>query len=298
MQSNSRLFKAFSHLRAVLLPGLSWFRELRIASKLHASFLVVLGSTVFLGLFALGQLEKVNHTSVELLEHWMPGTQVLLEMKAGLIQLRAEELEHILATDEVKMRTHEKRMGELLDRLAAGRQEYERLPVLPEEKVIYAEFAKLWDEYKAEHDNVVLLSYENKKDEAVIFNRGPLSRVYGELREQLEQLEQLVKVNIDGSAIASRAGVEVYRDSRVWVAVMLAATITLGVLFAVTIARAIARPLQEAVRIARRVADGDLRAVIATGSRDETGQLLEALKGMNASLTAIVAQASRSSSHS
>jgi len=247
----------------------------------------VLGLTVFLGLFSLAQLEKVNHTSTELQEHWMPGTRVLLELKASLIQLRAEELEHILAADDVKMRTHEKRMGELLDKIAAARQEYERLPSLPEEKAIYAEFAKLWDEYKTEHDNVVKLSGENKKNEAIIFNRGPLARVYSELREQIEQL---AKINIDGSTVASRAGVEVYRHSQVWVAVMLGGTIALGLLFAFTIAHAIARPLQEAVRIARRVADGDLQVKIEVASRDETGQLLEALKDMNSSLTRIVAQ--------
>jgi methyl-accepting chemotaxis protein len=287
MQSGTQRFNVFSPLRFLRLPGLRWFRELRIASKLHASFAVVLGLTVFLGLFSLTQLEKVNHTSTELQDHWMPGTRVLLELKASLIQLRAEELEHILAADDVKMRTHEKRMGELLDKIAAARQEYERLPSLPEEKGIYIEFAKLWDEYKTEHDNVVKLSGENKKNEAIIFNRGPLARVYGELREHIEQL---AKINIDGSAVASRTGVEVYRHSQVWVAVMLGGAITLGLLFAFTIARTIARPLQEAVRIARRVADGDLQVEIEAASRDETGQLLEALKDMNSSLTRIVTQ--------
>ena len=49
-------------------------------------------------------------------------------------------------------------------------------------------------------------------------------------------------------------------------------------------ARSITRPLGEAVAIATRVANGDLSSVIEVTSRDETGELLQALKNMSTSL--------------
>ena len=52
----------------------------------------------------------------------------------------------------------------------------------------------------------------------------------------------------------------------------------------------ITRPLGTAVTAARRVADGDLTGTIEVSSKDETGQLLQALKDMNASLVSIVSQ--------
>jgi len=68
-----------------------------------------------------------------------------------------------------------------------------------------------------------------------------------------------------------------------------------GVLFGLLLAafsglwlvRAISRPLEQAVKIARGVAAGDLTQKIEVRSQDETGQLMQALKDMNDSLMKI-----------
>ena len=52
----------------------------------------------------------------------------------------------------------------------------------------------------------------------------------------------------------------------------------------------IVRPLREAVTIAENVAAGDLRTVITVNSKDETGQLMHALKNMNDNLLNIVTE--------
>ncbi len=52
----------------------------------------------------------------------------------------------------------------------------------------------------------------------------------------------------------------------------------------------VTRPLQDAVEVANAVAKGDLTHIIEVKSRDETGQLLQALKDMNDSLSGIVTE--------
>jgi len=64
--------------------------------------------------------------------------------------------------------------------------------------------------------------------------------------------------------------------------------VALAVALALWQARNITRPLVAAVTLARRVAKGDLSAQVEVHSKDETGQLLAALKEMNASLLDIV----------
>jgi methyl-accepting chemotaxis protein len=54
------------------------------------------------------------------------------------------------------------------------------------------------------------------------------------------------------------------------------------------ITRSIAAPLRAAMAIAKRIAGGDLSGRIAVHSRDETGQLLEALAHMNEGLVRII----------
>ena len=71
--------------------------------------------------------------------------------------------------------------------------------------------------------------------------------------------------------------------------VALSAWVTLLAL-AFFFGRSIIRPLNNAIEIARHVADGDLTSRIEVRSRDETGQLMQALKDMNASLGGIVGE--------
>jgi methyl-accepting chemotaxis protein len=71
---------------------------------------------------------------------------------------------------------------------------------------------------------------------------------------------------------------------------MTALTLVLGGLCSFLIARSVTRPLGHAVKVAETVASGDLSAAIETGARDETGQLMSALKHMNDSLAKVVGE--------
>jgi methyl-accepting chemotaxis protein len=66
------------------------------------------------------------------------------------------------------------------------------------------------------------------------------------------------------------------------------AAILASVLTGVLITRGIVVPLRGAVNVARKVASGNLTSEIEVRSRDETGELLQALSDMNESLKGIV----------
>ncbi|MGD0282386.1 MAG: methyl-accepting chemotaxis protein [Dissulfurispiraceae bacterium] len=65
--------------------------------------------------------------------------------------------------------------------------------------------------------------------------------------------------------------------------------ILIGIAAALLITRGIVKPLNEGVEVANTLADGDLRINIEVKSRDETGQLLAAMKNMVDKLKSIVA---------
>ncbi len=70
-------------------------------------------------------------------------------------------------------------------------------------------------------------------------------------------------------------------------AAMLCILLT-GVLVTLWLIKSITRPLKQAIDIAKTVASGDLRADIEVVGRDETAQLMAALREMNRNLTRIV----------
>ncbi|MBT2337256.1 HAMP domain-containing protein [Variovorax paradoxus] len=72
--------------------------------------------------------------------------------------------------------------------------------------------------------------------------------------------------------------------------VLTVLTLLIGTACAFLIARSVTRPLGRAVKVAETVASGDLGSSIEAHSRDETGQLMHALKNMNESLAKVVGE--------
>ena len=102
--------------------------------------------------------------------------------------------------------------------------------------------------------------------------------------KKLEVLEAKL-LNDTAAQIRSR-----YENGRLLLISLGVAAILLGIACAYWITRSITRPITRAVEVAEAVSAGDLTSHIVVESRDETGQLMHALKNMNDKLVSIVGQ--------
>ena len=91
----------------------------------------------------------------------------------------------------------------------------------------------------------------------------------------------------EATRLADAAAAESRRVSAVLAALVLA-TLAAGAAFGTWLARGITRPLNEAVAVSRRVADGDLTANLRTDGRDELAELLRSLSLMTGNLRTLV----------
>jgi len=261
--------------------------DLKIAAKLLISFSAVLLLTAFLGIFSIVQLAKVNQTSTDMEENWMPSIQVLLEIKSNVQRTRTLEYAGFIYSDPENVDKVQKLLDATLNDLKKENEQYVKLISVSEEKRIYGEFTKSWAQYMAEHDKIVQLMKDGKVDEAKESMRGDSLKLNGLINKQIEDL---VKINVEGGQAASHTGDALYASSRLWIIGTLIVCIALGFSLAMWISRIVSRPLNEALKIAQTVAAGDLTSNILPGAKDETGLLVQALKDMNDNLLKIVGQ--------
>ncbi|MDO8033380.1 methyl-accepting chemotaxis protein [Janthinobacterium sp. SUN128] len=119
-----------------------------------------------------------------------------------------------------------------------------------------------------------------------------LQATHNSTQEQpaLRELDQQIATQSVQMRTAAEAAMARAHDTSV---LIIALGLVGGVLSLATawfISSGIVRPLRHAVKVARKVAGGDLSEHIRVDSRDEVGQLLQALKDMNASLITIVGE--------
>ncbi|MBW8328512.1 MAG: MCP four helix bundle domain-containing protein, partial [Thiobacillus sp.] len=117
--------------------------------------------------------------------------------------------------------------------------------------------------------------------------QGPMRETYPPVRASAEALIALQLDVAKGEFEAAQSRFAMVRNVSV---IVIVAGVLLAGLIGFWLIRAISRPLSEAVRIAESVAAGDLTQTIEVRSQDETGQLMQAMKNMNASLVNIVGQ--------
>ncbi|WP_313167612.1 methyl-accepting chemotaxis protein [Massilia oculi] len=111
--------------------------------------------------------------------------------------------------------------------------------------------------------------------------RPVLARLKGATAEQIKlQKERSVRAGIEAE--------DTYRSTTWLMSIVGALALALAAVVAWSITRSITRPMQRALEVANTVAAGDLTSRIEVTTRDETGQLLQALKTMNESLARTV----------
>jgi methyl-accepting chemotaxis protein len=110
----------------------------------------------------------------------------------------------------------------------------------------------------------------------------PASTAY---QDTMRKLVELQRKDIDETALHIDV---IANESRVLLLVLEGLILALGVLCAWYLTVGITRPINTAVVLSRRVAEGDLTADVNVNSKDETGQLLQALQDMSNSLRGIV----------
>ncbi|NHQ94319.1 methyl-accepting chemotaxis protein [Janthinobacterium lividum] len=266
---------------------MKWFFDLKIATKLILSFGAVLLLTATLGVSAIFSMARINAASTDLSDNWMPSVLAAMNMRSDVSDFRRWELAHMLAAQDVDMAQTETRMTETQVRMKADSDKYRSLISEPGEKEVFERFLALNDEFMRLHATMLSLSREMKKEEARALAVGPSAQV---MTDMMVALDKLVSINTDGGVRSSASADATYAASRASLIGLVVGIVVVGMLLALWVARSVARPLIEAVGVARQVAAGDLTAHIIVQSQDETGQLMQALKDMNASLQKLVGQ--------
>ncbi len=264
---------------------MTWFYNLKIAHKLNAAFLVVLVFIIGLGGFSSMQLAAVNKSSTDIARNWLPSIDALSKISLALARSRSFDMQQLLAADKDEEKASRERADKQIVILIKEVARYSKLVSDPREKELYPEIERNIAQYKEAHERMSALFEQGQKQAAQALMNSSSTPVYRKLQDQINELSE---VNSKGAAISDAEADRIYGQANVAIFGLVITCVVLALALSWWIARLVARPLTNAVGIARQVAAGDLSADIPTAHRDETGQLLDALRQMNGNLLNIV----------
>jgi len=266
---------------------MTWFINLRISGKIITVVLAIMLLMLLLGVFSILELSRVNGSTEEIATNWLPSVHAVDSMDGTISDFRRQELQHLLSTGSADWDRFEKRMSEVEAQLKNLDTGYQKLISSPEEKKLYEEYSANWNSYLAVVKNEVALSRQNKHAEALELCRGEAQKSF---LAAMDALDRDAGLNKKGADDAYATAQSVYGQSRIMIAAVILAALAVGMLLALLVARSISRALKSGVAVADRLAQGDLSVVIEVASKDETGQLMSAMKIMAENLRGIIGQ--------
>ncbi|MES2257348.1 MAG: methyl-accepting chemotaxis protein [Pseudomonadota bacterium] len=265
--------------------------NLKIGTRLGAGFALVLALLVgiaALGVSGMRQSDDRLHHVVDVNIHKIS----LLEEMSKSVHIVSRVVRTIaLLSDEAEVRKQYQKIVGAREKYDAAFAALEKMPLDDAGKSFIARLKENHSTGRALDDKFVELA-KNNKEEAVAFL---LKEVIPAAAQWMDSIEQFIELQQLKSKKDEEAASDSYHHAMTSMLMLTGLAIVLGSLVAWISSRSITRPMAEAVNIARTVAAGDLTSRIEVKSRDETGQLLQALKEMNHGLVDIVDQVRKGS---
>lgn len=207
-------------------------------------------------------------------------------LKSDLNQVRAESFNLILESDPDKINQIEARLGELKAGIDNRFDATSQL-TLEEEKTLSLQDAQTtWSEFaQTVTDELIPAIRAANRDQALTLASGIQRMRYERFSDQLDGLVAILSLEIDELETSATATAQ----RRMMISAMIGGGLFLVVVVAtVLISRSIASAVLTGARFAQTVAGGDLTGSLAVRSRDEIGDLTQALNTMVAGLSAMV----------
>ncbi|MFK4508999.1 methyl-accepting chemotaxis protein [Bradyrhizobium daqingense] len=250
-----------------------------IRAKIISVVAFLLVAMAGMGVLAVMKMRSMNANTVDITTNWMPSVRVLGELRASVITYRNVVRQHMLSeTLDDKLAT-EKTAATVTEALAKVRAKYEPMITSPEERALYSQWSKLWDEYKKGTEEVMALS----RKEA-----GKLPREAQELNSKTvnkiglqadEVLNKDIELNNKGGDQAAQDAADSYAYAFMLVSVILGIAVVIGIGLSFYLVRDVSNGINSITEPMQALGKGDLSAEVPhRGEKTEIGAMADVLQ--------------------
>jgi len=261
------------------------FANLKIGARLGFGFaliLVLLAAAVGLGLSSMG---RISNRTDQIVDDHNVKTFAVTEMADNFRDISLIITNIVLLQDDASLQEKKNQLGAAREKYGKAKKVFLDTELNENEKELLSKLDAAIKYSAPIVNKVVELGMQNKNEEATELL---VKQSLPSIQKAIGVIEEIIQYEKDqGKAAAEHAKAD-YTSARNLMLGLGGLAIVLGGVISLLITRSITRPINAAVKVAETVAAGDLSSRIDVTSKDETGQLLQALKDMNDSLLDIV----------
>jgi len=270
---------------------MTWLANLKVGTRLISAFIFLAAISGLVGGIGIVNMSKINDAADQLYANELLGVSHVKEANIDLLYVERQLRSMIIAStaeqrDQARSDA-EKAVALLKDNMAKAK------PLINSEKgkAELANFESLWTQYEAHINQFMSLI----KNEQLSDAKGSVTYLEGQMRDTAnkadDSLTALTKVKEGVAKQASVDTTDLYNQSRVFMLMVIAAGVLLGIGLGILITHMLTKQLggepAYAARVAQRIAAGDLAEEVEVKGKD-ANSLLGAMHAMQLQLTSVV----------
>ena len=271
--------------------SMNFLGQIRISVKLGIVLVVNLVLLATMGTVAYFSAMNIESKLESVFNHDYKGVSVLLEADRDLHQMVIAERSMFFVKPgseayKAQMKDYTDNLGQADSRVEKF---YQAVPSPETKKLVDGYFSdrEKWAPVAAK---VIEELEKGNKDKALEISLGEAAELFGAMRENLNQLTEIVNNMAMDKAHQSKAS---FHDLVTLLIAITVGSVLLGALITFFLARNITVPLHKMVDFARSIASGDYEVSLDVHQRDENGMLADSFKEMLGKLKANMAEVGR-----
>jgi methyl-accepting chemotaxis protein len=271
------------------------FSDMKIRNKLISTFSLILLFMAGIGWVAHQGMTQIDRRLNDLFSVSLPSIDLLIEADRDLQQLLVAERSMISADPKAPVfaalkKDYEKNLGQVTERF----NKYKALVNSPEEKELIAKFERdrtAWAPLSRQIVDNSASGDAASRSSALDLSLGKASELFETTRGNLDKLTEISLKNAEKSQQQSQS---IYNRARITLLTILIAAVVLAAVMAIVLGVVIAKPINAAVAGLQDIAsgEGDLTKRLATGAKDEIGELASWLNVFMEKLQGIIGKIS------
>ncbi|WP_276731300.1 methyl-accepting chemotaxis protein [Bacillus sp. (in: firmicutes)] len=259
--------------------------RLTISRKFSLVFLTLILINLLIGGIGAFNMQHIIQKTDEINTKWIDGIKDITSINYLTEHLSSKEKDFLIFTDKSKMDTLDQEMNQIIEDINQKLDSYEKTISTDKEQKLFEELQTEVNTYGDIHKQIIESGRTNDMDKA----RGLLVQTEASFEDMKKSVTQLVDFNKEGANTAVKETKDVYHKGLIYTALLLAASIIISIFIWLYITRNIVKPIIRMKDSANHIAEGDLSNDIEpVNSKDELGDLNEALQKMVGNLRDIV----------
>jgi methyl-accepting chemotaxis protein len=263
------------------------FARFSIRAKITTVVAFLLVAMTGMGLLAVRDLRAINANTVDISSNWLAAVRALGDLRAGVITYRNVIREHMLAETIEEKDKDEKLLTSVEEGNDKIRRVYEATIASPEERALYDDWVKAWEDYKKGTQEVVALSrktpghFPHDAHELNAKTVNPIGLKSDEI------LKKDIDLNNAGADKAASDAASTYASAFALLAAILGAAVIIGLGVSFYLVRDVSHGIASIVQPMQALGRGELAAQVPhQGEKTEIGTMADALQVFKEALIA------------